>query len=246
MQRDIRSFLTALASFAVAAFAGCGPDGPGGAAPPSERTDGALVVVTPADTPPYLYRDAQTGELVGLEVEIIREAAWSIGRNVVFQVRDFDALFRLVKSGEADMAASSLTITPVRLEDVDFSIPYATEGGMFLYRAGERMPTMIVAETIRVGTVDSMTHDFYLSRHDIDPVRFPTYTDAVRALKSGRVDAVYFDSNAVRQSVAESRGRLAASRLETREHLGIAVRKGMPALKKALDDAIARRKEASR
>lgn len=246
MQRNIRSVLTAAAALAAAMFAGCSPDGSGDPGRGAGRTNDALIVVTPADTPPYLYRDVETGEIKGLEVDIIREAAKSLGRAVEFQVREFDSLFHIVKSGEADMAASSLAITPVRLEDVDFSIPYVTEGGMFLYRTGERMPTMIVAETIRVATVESMTHDFYLSRHEIDPVRFPTYTDAVRALKAGRVDAVYFDSNAVRQSVADSGGRLAASRLETRENLGIAVRKGLPEVKAALDAAIARRKESSR
>ena len=242
MQRNLRAFLTAAASLSAALIAGCGRSDADSRAYVPARTNDAFVAITPADTPPYSYRDEKTGEIVGLEIDIIREAAKALGRRVEFHVRAFDSLLRLVKMGEADMAASSLTITEVRQEDVDFSEPYTLEGGMFLYRAGERMPTMIVAETLRVGTVESMTHDFYLSTHGIDPVRLPTYTDAVRALEAGRVDTVYFDSSAVRLSVANSGGRFAASRLETREYLGIAVRKGMPALKAALDAAIARRK----
>ena len=246
MQRNIRAFLTVAAALSAALLAGCGRNDAVSRAFLPARTNDTLIAITPADTPPYSYRDEKTGEIVGLEIDIIRDAAKSLGRSVEFQVRAFDSLLRLVKIGEADMAASSLTITEVRQEDVDFSMPYTLEGGMFLYRTGEKMPTMIVAETLRVGTVESMTHDFYLSNHCIDPVRFPTYTTAVRALEDGRVDTVYFDSSAVRLSVANSRGRLAASRLETREYLGIAVRKGMPELKAALDAAIAKRKGGAR
>lgn len=249
MQRNIRFILTAAAALVAAVLAGCGDGGtekPAPAPVAADRPGGVLIVVTPADTPPYSYRDANSGEITGLEIEIIRAAAKALGREVEIRECEFNSLLPKLKSGEADMAASSLSIVPVRLEDVDFTIPYVTEGGMFLYRAGEKMPTMIVAETIRVGTVDSMTHDFYLSGHGIDPVRFPFYSDAVEALKSYRIDAVYFDSSAVRLSVEESGGRLAASRLETRERFGIAIRKGMPWLKAALDAEIERRKGGGR
>ena len=227
------------ASLCASLMSGCGPGDSGAGA---ARSGGALVVATPADTPPYTYADPETGEIKGLEIEIIREGAKSLGRDIAIRRAGFDSLFALVKSGEADIAASSLAILPVRREDVDFTVPYATEGGMFLYRTGEKVPSTISAATIRTGTVDSMTHDFYLCAHGVDPVRFPTYTDAVRALEAGRIDAVYFDGNAVRRSAEESGGRLAASRFETRERLGIALRKGMPELKAALDAAIERRK----
>ena len=113
---------------------------------------------------------------------------------------------------------------------------------MFLYRAGERMPTMILAENLRVATIDASTYDFYLSSHNIDPIRYDSYPLALQALKARRVDAVFFDSSAVRLTAEASGGELATSRLETRENFGIAIGKGNTALKAALDAVIAARR----
>ena len=113
---------------------------------------------------------------------------------------------------------------------------------MFLYRAGERMPTMVLAESLRIATIDSSTYDFYLSSHNIDPIRYDSYRTAVADLKNRRVDAVFFDSSAVRVLVAGSGGELAASRLEFRENFGIALRKGNKALKAALDEVVRERR----
>ena len=64
----------------------------------------------------------------------------------------------------------------------------------------------------------------------------------MESFRERRVDTVFYDSCTVRLVVEESGGTLAASRLETRENFGIAVRKGNAELKAALDEAIAERK----
>ena len=200
-----------------------------------------LLLITTTDTPPFSYRDKETGEIVGIEIDIAREAAAKLGRELEVRWAKFPDLLPMVSAGKADMAASTITITEGRLQAVDFSEPFAHEGGMFLYRAGERMPTMIVVENLRIATIDASTYDFYLSAHNIDPIRYDTYPLALEALKARRVDAVFFDSSAVRYTVESSGGELASSRLETRENFGIALGKGNVRLKAALDEVIAAR-----
>ena len=202
------------------------------------RRDGALVLVTTTDTRPYSYCDEETGEIVGIEIDIARAAAAKLGRRLDVRRAKFPDLLAMVSSGEADLAASGITITEGRLQAVDFSIPYATEGGMFLYRAGEEMPTMARAEKMRVGTMDASTYDFYLTSHGLDPVRYDSYAKAIGDLRAKRLDAMFFDSCTVRMDAERSGGEFAASRLETRENFGIAVRKGNSRLKKALDTVI--------
>lgn len=241
MQRNLRHRLSALAALAALLLAGCGEgDSPSRAA----RSGDALILVTTASTPPYSYIDEETGEIVGIEIDIARAAAKRLGRPLEVQMRKFEGILSSVKFGEVDMAAAGLAITEARKRDVDFSVSYADEGGMFLYRAGEPMPTMIRAERMHIAVVDSQTHDFYLCSHGIDPVRFRDYGEAVAALEAGKVDAVFFDSCTVRATVAASGGKLAASRLETRERLGFAVHRGLTDLKAALDAVIAERKGA--
>ena len=201
-----------------------------------------LVLVTTTDTPPYSYRDEATGEVVGLEIDIAREAAAKLGRELEIRRAKFPELLPMVSTGEADLAASGITITEGRRQTVDFTIPYAVEGGMFLYRAGEPMPTMILAEQMRVATMDASTYDFYLCAHNIDSIRYGYFSQAVDDLKAGLVDTVFYDSCSVKLLAEKSDGKLAASRLETRENFGIAVKKGNAQLKAALDEAIKARR----
>ena len=224
----------------LAVAPGCGRE-PGES--PGPRPAGApLVLVTSTDTPPYSYRDEATGEVVGLEIDIAREAAAKLGLGLEIRIGKFSDLLPMVGDGRADMAASGITITEGRLQTVDFSIPYAMEGGMFLYRASDPMPTMIRAETLRVATMDASTYDFYLCSHNIESIRYDYFSQALADLKAGRVDTVFYDSCAAKLVAEKSGGELAVSRLETRENFGIAVRKGDAALKAALDEAIAERR----
>ena len=228
------------AALVLAALLSAGCSGRDADAPPHPpaRTNNVLLLVTTTDTRPYSYCDDETGEIVGLEIDIARAAAAKLGCKLEIRKEKFPNLLTMVSAGEADMAASGITITEGRLQTVDFTVPYATEGGMFLYRAGEEMPTMIRAEKMRIGTMDASTYDFYLTSHGLDPVRYGSYVDAMDDIRAKRLDAMFFDSCAVRIDAENSNGEFAASRLETRENFGIAVRKGNTRLKKALDMVI--------
>ena len=230
-----RRLPAATAALVALAMAGCGGERRAPAADPNAP----LVLVTTGQTPPYSYRDEATGEIVGEEIEIARSAAAKLGRPLEVRIAKFPELLPMVGAGEADLAASGITITEGRRQTVDFSKPFVTEGGMFLYRTGETAPTMFRAERMRVATIDASTYDFYLTSHGIDPLRYETFDSAMEAFRERRVDTVFYDSCTVRLVAEESGGTIAASPLQTRENFGIAVRKGNAALKAALDAAIA-------
>ena len=238
MRGGVYTLSAAALVLAAMLSAGCSGRDADAPPPPPARTNNVLLLVTTTDTRPYSYCDDETGEIVGLEIDIARAAAAKLGCKLEIRKEKFPNLLTMVSAGEADMAASGITITEGRLQTVDFTVPYATEGGMFLYRAGEEMPTMIRAEKMRIGTMESSTYDFYLTSHGLDPVRYGSYVDAMDDLKAKRLDAMFFDSCAVRIDAENSNGEFAASRLETRENFGIAVRKGDTRLKKALDMVI--------
>jgi len=209
--------------------------GPQGALPP-------LVLVTTTETPPYSYADPESGEVVGLEIEIARAAAKKIGRKLEIRKARFPELLPMVSAGEADLAASGITITEGRRQTVDFSDPYVTEGGMYLYRTAERMPTTSLAERMRIATLDATTYDFYLSSHGVDPLRFESFREAMVAFEGGHVDSIFLDSCTVKRVAEKSGGKYSVSRLETRENFGIALGKGNRELKAALDEAVAERR----
>ena len=100
---------------------------------------------------------------------------------------------------------------------------------------------MIRAESLRVGVVDSMSSDVYLTRHGIDPFRYESLHEAEEDLRAGRLDAVFYDRPALAAEAQASGGLLAVTPLETREHYGIAVRKNRPDLLEAVNAAIRQR-----
>lgn len=204
---------------------------------------GALVLAAAVEVPPYSWQDAD-GSFHGIDIEIARAAAKRLDCTLEIRPMPFMDIFPALKSGKADFAAGAITITEGRARDVDFSSPYAVDGAAFLYRAGETVPTMITAERLRIGAVDSMTHDFYLARHGIDPYRYKTYADAVVALRAGHVDAVFFEGGNIDKTVEKSAGKFARTPLETREFYGIPVRKGFSRLLEAVDGAISDMKRA--
>ncbi len=244
MHNGLAKFATILLASCLL-FAGCGGRDAAGDAPadaPAGRPDdGPLVLAFMPEVPPYTYLDPVTGEPAGIDVEIVRAAAAKLGRELEIRILPFAEILSSVKNGDADFAAAAITILDGRRRNFDFSIPYAEEGCVFLYRAGEEPPTMIRAESLRVGVVDSMSSDVYLTRHGIDPFRYESLHDAEEDLRAGRLDAVFYDRPALATAAAASGGALAVTPLETREFYGIGVRKGRPDLLEAVNDAIRQR-----
>ena len=194
------------------------------------------------DIPPYAFIDKESGEVRGIDVDIVRAAAGRLGRKLVIRTAPFAEILPAVKNGMADFAAAAITITEGRKHDADFSDSYAEEGCAFLYRAGEEPPTMIRAESLRVGVVESVTADFYLTRHGIEPFRFGGLEEVVAELAAGRLDAVFYDRPGLAVAAEPYGGAFAVTPLETREHYGIAVRKGRPDLLEAVNAVIRERK----
>ena len=207
-----------------AALAGCGREAV--QADDAERpAGGPLVLAVMPELPPYAYHDTNTGAICGIDIDIVKAAAARLGRPLEIRNMPFAGMIPSVRNHEADFAAGAITITEGRSHDVDFSIPYAEEGAAFLYRVGDPMPTMVRAEGMRVGAVESMTHDFYLTRHGIDPFRYKSVYGAVDDLLAQEVDTVFYDRPALVEIARASGGKLTVSPLETRENYGIAVRK---------------------
>ena len=222
---------------------GCGkaPDGQGAASVAPDDGTRPLVLIVMPELPPYAYLDEASGEIKGVDIDIVRAAAERLGRRLEVRQTPFSELLPILRQGGADFAVGAITITEGRRHDADFSDPYAVEGAAFIYNVGDPEPTMVRAEALRVGAVESMTHDFYLTRHGIDPFRYKTIEEAVADLVARRIDTVFYDRPALVAAVEQSGGTLAVTPLETRENYGIAVRKGHPALLEAVNAVIRER-----
>ena len=102
-----------------------------------QKQEMVLVVGTSADFPPFEYKDPQTGEIVGFDIELIKLIAEKIGYDKVeIKDMDFDSLTPALDAGQIDVAIAGITITDKRKQQVDFSIPYWSADQAAVIRKG--------------------------------------------------------------------------------------------------------------
>ena len=88
------------------------------------NNDNQIVMVTEAGFAPYEFYDGD--EIVGVDVEIAKEIAKSLGKELVIKDVYFNSIINELKSGKADFAAAGMSITEDRKKEVDFTIEYVT------------------------------------------------------------------------------------------------------------------------
>ena len=82
-----------------------------------------LVVATNAEFAPFEYFNGN--KLAGIDIEIAQILAAELGKTLVVEHMDFDAVVTSVQTQERyDIGMAALTISPDRAEVVDFSDPY--------------------------------------------------------------------------------------------------------------------------
>jgi polar amino acid transport system substrate-binding protein len=77
--------------------------------------------------PPWAVRTAG-GELIGFEVDVAKQLAADLSVKPELRTYDVERLIPALESGEIDIIAAGLAITPQRALHVNFSNPYAENG----------------------------------------------------------------------------------------------------------------------
>jgi ABC-type amino acid transport substrate-binding protein len=161
------------------------------------------------DQKPFFYKDEETEELTGLDVEIGYAIANRLEVAAVFN-RDavtFDGVIMKVAEGEADIALSKLSVTSRRAELVRFTKPYFTFRQALLVNRLEfakigpeqQLPRFI--KNFR-GTIGVLNNTSYVN---FAPINFPAaevkpfaiWNEAIDALFAGELLAIYRDEGEI-------------------------------------------------
>jgi polar amino acid transport system substrate-binding protein len=107
---------------------------------------------------PWAMR-ADGRDLAGFEIEVANKLAEDLGVRADIVVYGFDELIPALESGEIDIIAAGLSITPARALHVNFSQPYAS-GGITLATnsvrtAGVQRFEQLDAETYKIAAVEN-------------------------------------------------------------------------------------------
>jgi polar amino acid transport system substrate-binding protein len=249
MQKNRRGWLALLTTWVILALtlAACAAPVAAPAAPQGDAAAPAakikVKVGTNAEYRPFEFVD-ENNAIVGFDVDLLNALAEEAGFDLEWVNTKWDGIFVALANGEFDIVASTVTITDERKKTVDFTDPYFN-AGQILAVAKDNETIQSVAdlvEGIKVGVQLGTTGDIYVSDNTkAQPERFDEVTMAFQALRNKDVDAVVADSPTVADYIKANPDFNAKIVGEpfTDEFYGVAVNKGKPELRDALNKALA-------
>jgi ABC-type amino acid transport substrate-binding protein len=159
---------------------------------------GVLKVATEAGFMPFEYVDAETGALLGFDMDLIREIGNVLGLEVQIDNIAWDGLIPALLNGNYDCLIAGITITDERKEAVDFSEPYFESVLTVVAKTGGGISSLddlagkMVA--VQINTTGDFTASDLYDAGDVKGVsRFDTVADAMQAVIIGAADAVVID-----------------------------------------------------
>jgi|LakMenE01Jun11ns_1017448.scaffolds.fasta_scaffold9911553_3 ABC-type amino acid transport substrate-binding protein len=164
-----------------------------------------LTVGTNAEFPPFCY--IENKEIVGFDIDVAKEIAHRLGRNITFKDMPFDALIPEIVLGRVDFAAAGMSITEERAKRVSFTRPYLSEDPLVIISSAKQKLNLDDLLDRIVVVVEGFTADFFMSsKPGIRLIRLPTQADGFLAVKSGRASAFVTAQSTVRNffEVADS------------------------------------------
>ncbi len=182
--------------------------------------------------PPFEMQAADTGELTGLDVELMREIGRRSGHPIQFVALPFAGLIPALQSGNLDAAASAMTITAERAQTVDFSRPYFAAGLAIAVRDGSPELTSLNdlkgrKVAVQIGSTGAKAVQ---AVPGVTAVQFDASPLALQELINGNVEAYVNDLPATLYAIQEAglQGVRIAGKPLTADFYGIALPKGSP------------------
>lgn len=203
-------------------------------------TDGTLVAAMSGEFQPFSYFEG--AQLTGFDYDIAAAIADELGLELDAQTGAFDSLIQGVKSDRYDVLIASMTPTPERDEQVDFTDPYYLSGATVFVPNDSDCQDPTQMDSPAIGVASGTTYETFLNDEDwVGEIR--TFTSDITALEDtevGRLDAAMTDRlvGLFQIDQADRDLRVCGEPLYTEEP-AFAVREGNTELVNDLNEALA-------
>ena len=205
-------------------FTGCG------------KKDNQLVMVTEAGFAPYEYYE--NGEIVGVDVDIAKEIAKYLGKELVIKDVSFDSIINEVKSGKSDFGAAGISYTEERAKEVDFTIDYSISKQVIIVKEGINKVDNL--DNKRIALQLGSVADSYVTKNykNAKVIRQKKYLAAIEDLKNDKVDLVIMDELPAKEILKNNPGLVILNQELFTDKYGMVVRKGNDELLKAINKVL--------
>jgi ABC-type amino acid transport substrate-binding protein len=253
--RDKSRLLLLLIALALGALvaAGCGDDdddeGNGGEQAtevqqfPADTTlgkiqrRGEITIGVKYDVPPFGFRNPQTNEVEGFDVDIGRFIAEELGVQPKFVEAISDNRIPFLERGTVDLILSTMTINAERDTEIDFSEPYYIAQGRILVPKGSDIKGLEDLAGNSVCTALGSTYEETIREEapDADLQLVDTYSECLERLQNGSIDAISTDDVILTGMIIQDDSlQMVGDRL-TVEPYGVGIKEGDRQLKRFVD-----------
>jgi polar amino acid transport system substrate-binding protein len=159
----------------------------------NEIQSNALKFSTSAEYPPFEY--CQHGEIKGFDIELAQLVAHEMGKEAIFENMQFSAILAALQSGAVDAAISTISITPERQKNFDFSDPYYAESMATVFIQEKPVTDKSQLSKKKIACQLGTTMEIWLKKYVTDAtiIAMDNNTQVIEALKAGHVDVALMD-----------------------------------------------------
>ena len=199
-----------------------------------------LILVTEAGFAPYEYYS--NGEIVGVDIDIAKEIAKKMNRELVIKDVAFDSIISEVKTGKSDIGAAGISFTDEREKEVDFTNSYIESKQVIIVNKDSNIFNDSDLKKRRVAVQLGSIADDYLTNNypDTEIIREKKFLAAIQDLKDYKVDAVVMDEVPALRLVTDN--MLILDKPLLTDSYGMVVAKGNKELLEVANDVIERLK----
>jgi polar amino acid transport system substrate-binding protein len=205
------------------------------------RARGKLVVGVSDTTPPFTFK--KDGVHAGYDIDMVRAVARRLGLAVETVSLTSAERIPLLKEGKLDFVATSMTRTPDRLKDVDFSVIYFVTPHAVIVKKSSGIAAVQQLAGKKAASASASTAGGNLKEvvPGVEIVYVQDYAIAFAMLKDGKVDAFPTDESVLR-AIVQQDGRpddyLFLPDFTKSRNVGFALKKDEPRFKDAINRAL--------
>jgi His/Glu/Gln/Arg/opine family amino acid ABC transporter permease subunit len=217
-------------AMALTAFVAVGALLGGATAATADTTGETYVIGTDTTFAPFEFTSPE-GDLVGIDMDLLRAIAKDQGFEVEIRQLGFDAAVQALQANQVDAVMAGMSITDERKQTFDFSDPYFTSGIQLGVLDSSDIQSLDdldgKAVAVKTGTQGQTFAEENQEKYGFRITPYQDTTDMVDAVKAGQAVGYFEDFPVLAYGIQQGSGFRLVGEPELGGEYGFAVNKGM-------------------